>query len=372
MVFPVPQVTLTVRQLYLPNREIGDAQPALRTASLGLRDSIDLSENLRLEYGISVESLSFLERVTYMSPFARATYDLGKFGAVKFAYSSGTQPAAFAATHNANPESGATNTALNQDLAALAQLPQISRRDDQDRCSGIRTSSSVTSTSRDRASIRPACIARSVSNATLMLSDADRIPAQHRHSARPRRQRSDFQHRQLFPRWLHRRRSSNRWAITWTCHSPAGHTGALWADPRQATGNTGDDVRAMIHEVERPWLAAGLSTTIPLSGTFVMTAYGWTDPRVLMPDHVFMTQDISQSTGLNIRSSPAPAVVLRHGRAAGGDGRASQYARAGLFAARRGQPQGPAHQLTPHGARRVWPSFSDAVSSACSKALTTP
>ena len=71
----------------------------------------------------------------------------------------------------------------------------------------------------------------------------------------------------------------------------------------------------MIHEVERPWLAAGLSTTIPVSGTFVMTYYGWTDPRVLMPDHVFMTQDISQSTGLNIRiRQPLPLFSGMGGR----------------------------------------------------------
>ena len=38
-----------------------------------------------------------------------------------------------------------------------------------------------------------------------------------------------------------------------------------------------------------------------MTGTRVMSSYGWTDPRTMMPDHVFMTQDVNQSTGWNVR-----------------------------------------------------------------------
>src|SRR6185437_11634648 len=63
-----PQVTLTVRQLYLPNRNIGgNPGPVLRTASLEMRDGLDLSDNLHLEYGVGIESVTMLERLTYMS-----------------------------------------------------------------------------------------------------------------------------------------------------------------------------------------------------------------------------------------------------------------------------------------------------------------
>jgi len=310
-----PQVTLTVRQLYLPNREIGDAQPALRTASLGLRDSIDLSDNLRLEYGISVESLSFLERVTYMSPFARATYDLGKYGAVKFAYSTGAQPAAFAATHNANPESGAPNSdLLNQDLAALAMLPQISLRDNHGQVQRNQDFELGYQYVQGSRKYSASVYSESVSNATLMLSgptgflpNTDTLPDL---GANDRIFNIGSYSRVGYTAAVKQSLGDHLDATL-----AGGHTGALWADPRQATGNTGDDVRAMIHEVERPWLAAGLSTTIPVSGTFVMTYYGWTDPRVLMPDHVFMTQDISQSTGLNIRiRQPLPLFSGMGGR----------------------------------------------------------
>src|SRR5271155_196725 len=87
-----PQVTLTVRQIYLGDGSGvpgSDSGPALRTASLAMRDTLDLSDNLRLEYGLSLESVSFLQKINWVSPFARATYDLGKNGAVRFGYSDG-------------------------------------------------------------------------------------------------------------------------------------------------------------------------------------------------------------------------------------------------------------------------------------------
>jgi hypothetical protein len=310
-----PQVTLTVRQLYLPTRELGDTQPALRTASLGLRDSVDLSENLRLEYGVTVESISFLERVTYMSPFARATYDLGKFGAVKFAYSSGTQPAPFAAGQSASSESaGLNNAALNQDLAALALLPQISRRDDrvqvqrnQDYELGYQF---VEGTRKYSASI----YSETISNAALMLSApsgflpyTDTLPDL---GANDRIFNIGSYSRVGYTAAVKQSIGKHMDASV-----AAGHTGALMADNRLGAGSTAADVRSMIQEVDRPWLGVGLSTTVPVTGTFVMTNYGWTDPRVLMPDHLFMTQDISQSTGLNIRiRQPLPLFSALGGR----------------------------------------------------------
>ncbi len=250
------QVTLTVRQLYLPDPSIGTGQPVLRTASLGLRDSAEINENLRLEYGVSVESLSFLERVTYMSPFARVTYDLGRFGAVKFGYSSGTQPASFAAEHTANPEAGALNNdSLNQDLAALAMLPQISRRDDrlqvqrnQDFELGYQY---VEGTRKYSASV----YGESISNAALLLSApngflplTDSLPDL---GANDRLFNVGSYDRVGYTVAV--KQSLGRHV---DASFAAGHTGALAVDGRSAAGSTADDVRAMIHEVDRPWLAS--------------------------------------------------------------------------------------------------------------------
>ena len=116
-----PEITVSMQQMYLPGR--GDSVPVLRTALLGMYDQVELTDRLKLEYGFNYESVTFLSHLNYMSPFARATYDLGAHNSLRMAYSSGTQPGQLLAR---NVESGDT---LSQDLAALAMAPRVSLSD---------------------------------------------------------------------------------------------------------------------------------------------------------------------------------------------------------------------------------------------------
>jgi hypothetical protein len=68
-----------------------ESGPVLRTVALSASDKFKFDQ-LELEYGFSAESISYLRRLTYVSPFARANYDLGKQGAVRVAFTSGLQP----------------------------------------------------------------------------------------------------------------------------------------------------------------------------------------------------------------------------------------------------------------------------------------
>ena len=128
-----PQITLTVRQLYLPTRAgsmtVTEGAPALRTMSVSMIDKLELSENLHVDYGVSLESVSFFQRLNYVSPFVRATYDLDSNSSVRVAYSSGTEPTELLARGNqANAD---LNPDLNQNLTALSILPRVSMRDAQ-------------------------------------------------------------------------------------------------------------------------------------------------------------------------------------------------------------------------------------------------
>jgi hypothetical protein len=295
---PGPEVTLTVRQLYLPN-----SGPALRTMSLALRDRVDLTENLRLEYGMSVESVSLLQRLTYMSPFARAIYDMGPNGTVRLAYSNGAQPAEFT-TPRVSPESvdGSNNaSSLNTDLAALALLPRISQRDDHvqvQRTQSFETGyERVEGTRKYSASV----YAETATNAAFMLSSpkgfvplSDSLPDL---GANDQIFNVGSYHRMGYTMAAKQALGDHAEASVAT-----GYTGALAAEGAEAlAANTGDQIRSIIHQVDRPWLAMTVSGTVPMSGTHLMTSYGVTDSHVLMPDHVYMTQDITQATGWNIR-----------------------------------------------------------------------
>ena len=87
-------------------------------------------DNLRLDYGSSFDSVSYMDHVNSLNQFARLTYDLGAAGKVKIAYSSGAPPIELAM----EPRDGegrvpGDSEALAQDLAALATLPRLSLLD---------------------------------------------------------------------------------------------------------------------------------------------------------------------------------------------------------------------------------------------------
>ena len=66
-----------MRQVYLAQRSgsgivMGsDGAPALRTMSLAFLDKAELSDNLYLDYGFDFQSVSYLDRINYASPFVR-------------------------------------------------------------------------------------------------------------------------------------------------------------------------------------------------------------------------------------------------------------------------------------------------------------
>ena len=130
-----PEITVTMRQMYLPSRggfgslfgQDGSGA-ALRTMSVSMLDEITLFDTMRLEYGMSLESVSLFEKLHTLSPFARLTYDLASKGSVQLAYNSGVAPMELA-SRNTNGPSTRELPELHNDLTALSVLPRVSLRD---------------------------------------------------------------------------------------------------------------------------------------------------------------------------------------------------------------------------------------------------
>ena len=57
--------------------------------SAGFDDQTQLSDNVSLQYGFTLDSVSFLDHLNYFSPYARLTYSLGEGAELDFAYTSG-------------------------------------------------------------------------------------------------------------------------------------------------------------------------------------------------------------------------------------------------------------------------------------------
>ena len=309
-----PQATLTVRQIYLGQGSGGlgsDSGPALRTASLAMRDSLNLSDNLRLEYGLALESVSFLQRISWVSPFARATYDLGKEGSIRFGYSDGSLPNDLAPRTTFNPESG---DALNQDLAALAQLPRVSRTNGQlgvQRNQNLELGYSRTDGTRTYSA---SVYHEAVSNAAFTLSGPGNFVA---YSDSLPDLGSDSR---IFNLGDYQRIGFGA-SVKQPLGSRAevslagGRTGVLLADSRDAVSGSVDDLRSLVHQEQRPWLTINLAGTLPGSGTHVISSYGWTEPRAMMPDHYYLTEDLNQAIGWNVRiRQPLPMFFGLGGR----------------------------------------------------------
>ena len=117
-----------MRQLYLPER-LGpvlagtDAGiPILRSLSASVDNRTQVTDNVSVQYGSQVDMVSFLDHLTYLSPYARLSWAADDATDVEVAYSSG----------NARPDmvdAGADDAGLREDLNSLGMFPRLSLAD---------------------------------------------------------------------------------------------------------------------------------------------------------------------------------------------------------------------------------------------------
>lgn len=297
-----PEVTITMRQIGLPAHggfgpAAQDSSLALRTMEISTINEFDVSENLRLEYGASAESVSMLDRLNRISPFARLTYDLGSSGSVQFAYSSGADAMELMAHgfETGNRE----DTTLSQDLTALGQLPALSMRNGHVRVQSnddLELGYKKVQGSR----IYSAGVYREhISDAALMMAGGDGM----------------FSGADLLPDFGSNASVFNvgrfdRWgylaSVTQTLGDRVevmvgyGRGGALSADQHTMVAGTADELRSLIKMDDKNWAMARVTDTVPRTGTHFSASYGWADYRSLMPGRLFLTQPVGPQPGLNI------------------------------------------------------------------------
>jgi hypothetical protein len=122
----LPELTLMARQVSLvgrsPESDVTGGSYALRSTTLSYYDSMDILDKVRLEYGAGSESVSYFDRVSHVSPYARATVSLGGLGSVAATFSDGGAPNDLY-MHQFGQESELAGT-----VSAVGDLPQFSLR----------------------------------------------------------------------------------------------------------------------------------------------------------------------------------------------------------------------------------------------------
>ena len=265
-----PEVSVTMREVYLPSRTglatgQQDGVPVLRTMSLSSIDQFQLTGNLRLEYGMSLDSVSFLDRLNYFSPFARLSYELGKFGTLRIAYSSGAPPTALLTRSN-DPDA-----ALHEDLLALLLAPVISLHDDRaavERTQNVEVGYEKKAGSRtyDLTAYREA-----VTNGTLTVSGADgEVSA---NDLLPDiSSRSSVFNIGSYQRYGYAASVAQKLGDKVEVRASTGRGGVFTASTETLEAGSADDLRSHIHMSQRYWASVRVSGVAPVTGTRITSS----------------------------------------------------------------------------------------------------
>jgi hypothetical protein len=305
-----PEVSVTMRQLYLPGR-IGSAltgdggAPMLRTMSASFDDRAQLSDNLSLQYGFALDSVSFLDHLNYFSPYARFVYEMGPAGAFDLAVTSG----------NARPDLAGgsqlgSDAELQRDISALAMFPRITLRGAHakvQRGENLEIGYTVKSGSR---SFRFSGYRESVRNAALTMAapaglyaDGDILPDLF--SGSSTFNAGDYQTLGYSASVTQQIGEHLSATVIY------GSIGALTAARNDIESADPDELRAMIRAGRRHAATARIVATSPWTGTHLIASYQWTDHRWLAPGQLYSTQSIRPLPGLNVYvRQPIPASFL--------------------------------------------------------------
>jgi Carboxypeptidase regulatory-like domain/TonB dependent receptor-like, beta-barrel len=304
-----PEVSLTMRQLYLPGRFAvaaggnESALPMLRTMSASFDDRTEVGDHASFQYGFTMDSVSFLDHLNYFSPYARLTYDLGADGQLVFTYSSG----------NARPDlaGDAQDSDLQRDIATLGLFPRLSlldghakvQRGDEYEVAYTRKIGSRT--------YGLSAYHEAITNAALnmvappgLYGNGDLLP-------------DLFSGSSTFNAGNY---SSSGYSASVTQdfgdHFSAtldyGSLGALTVAQRELVSNSPDELRSMIRAGRKHAATVRIAATSPWTGTRLIASYqitaeqGWA-----MPGNMYSTQSIRPIPGLNIfLRQPIPRIPL--------------------------------------------------------------
>jgi hypothetical protein len=275
-----------------------------------------LTEALRLDYGGSYDSVTYMEHLSSLNRYGRLTYDLGTAGQLKLAFSSGGPPTELLmeSSDSQGPTRG-DSEALAQDLAALAVLPRLSLLNGQaaiqrtqDFEIGYEKKVRATTLNLTGYSERVNNAAMTVVAPAGAFAPGDLLPDI---SSQNSVLDAGSFHRLGFAASL-----SQALGDRVQVGASFGSSGALAADDQDLAANTADALRDRLHTAQRFWASARASARLPVTGTVITGSYQWMDyDDTIMPDHVYLTESAYAATGLNVRlRQPIPSVLGMPGR----------------------------------------------------------
>lgn len=325
-----PEITLTVSQLgglgspsvagqFPAGGGINGSMPVLRTMSLSFYNTADPLDNVHIEYGMTGESVDYLQHTSRISPFARLTVAMGAMGEVVAAYSDGGRPDELSAHQQS--QGAAEVQPQNDDLVsavnALARLPQLSVRGGQlelQRTQNYEAGYRKVSGSRTyAASAFFEDVANGRMNVDGNLSALDSNDLLSDGISRTSTYNIGSYRRHGYVTSVNQRvKDSIDVALAYgRMGGFTGDASGLWnnAESQQRFLNT------FLNPGTYSIASANVKAVSPVTGTKISANYGWVDDRALVPNHVFTTQNTYIAPGLNVLvRQPLPSFFGMPGR----------------------------------------------------------
>lgn len=316
-----PSISVSMRQLTVPGRAnyggsgLEAGTTFLRTVSLNTSNKTQISDTVDLEYGMGMDSISFLQRQQFVNAYTKLTWSL-PLAQLDASYVSG----------NGRPEAMTSGEAgslgetanLERGVTALAAVPRVSLRDGHSAIQRGENYELGISRAQGSRQFRVAGYRESIQNAGLTAS----LPTDGSESAFNGQLLPDFfSNTAVFNagnlRSLGLTASvAQRVGDHYRLMLIYGYSGVLVPE-RGAPIADADALRALLQTAHRSALTAKASGTVVQTGTKFFASYQWTDYRTVTSGHAYGVDGASGGSpdpnhpevGLNLFArQPLPAL----------------------------------------------------------------
>ncbi|HKE28183.1 MAG TPA: TonB-dependent receptor [Bryobacteraceae bacterium] len=291
-----PVFSVTMRQLYLSERNGGyDAGlPMLRSISAGADNRTQLSDNVSVQYGFTMDSMSFLERLNYTNPYARLTWAIDDSTDLQAAYTSGDARPDLA-------ENGPEEAGLQHSLDTLALFPRLSIVNGRPRMQRADDYELALTRHVGSRSLRISAYREQLDNAALTMVAPAGLFAGTGNVLPDLFSGSSVFNAGNFDNVGYSAAFTQDVGEHFSATLVYDNEGALTAHGEVLESETPDELRAMIRAGRRHAATARVKGTMPHIGTKFIASYQWTnDPRSLMGGNLYSAQGLTALPGLNI------------------------------------------------------------------------
>ena len=295
-----PEVALTVRQLQsssaaargiLGAQQEGQSVPRLETVTLEFGDSVELTDALRVEYGVLFESVKFVRRLQFASPYGKAVYALAPDRELALSYASGVPPAsASRASQDAALQSNVRQLGMFPRVAMVQGRPTVQRSEHVEVTYRERFGSNMIEVAVYRDSVRDAAVAAAVPDGVYAAGDI--VPDLYASTATI----NGGDYRMPGVRISYARKIRDRLQAS----LGYGYAGALTPSRQQLHTTHAAELRDVLESRRAHLLLAAVSAELPGAGTLMTSSFQWSNRPSVLPVDPFNDFASRSEPGLNL------------------------------------------------------------------------